>query len=163
MEQKELIEYIEKNFKYEKNIKKIDDKQFSITVEKDKIINILSFLKLLDFKQLALITAVDWIKEKKFEVIYIIFSYSHIQQILVKTFINRDKPEIETIKTLWEVAGMYERDVHEFFGIDFIGNDDKRPLILHNWKDKPPLRKDFDSLKYSNKIFGKFKKDEEND
>ncbi|HAF07860.1 TPA: NADH-quinone oxidoreductase subunit C [candidate division WOR-3] len=161
VEQKDLIESIEKNFKYKKEIKVIDGKQFIVTVEKDKVLNILSFLKLIDFKQLALITAVDWIDEKKFEIVYVLFSYSHIQQVLVKTFVERDNPQVETVKNLWDVASMYERDVHEFFGIDFVGNDDLRPLILHNWKDLPPLRKDFDSLKYSNKMFGKFKKDEE--
>jgi len=159
--QKELIEYIKNNFKGIENIKSIDEKQFSITVQKERIINILSFLKLSNFKELALITAVDWIKEEKIEVVYILFSYEYEQQLIVKTYIDRQEPSIESIKNLWEIATMYERDVHEFFGIDFIGNDDKRPLILHNWKDIPPLRKDFDSLKYSNTIFGKFKKDKE--
>ncbi len=161
MNQKELIEYIKNNFKGIENIKSIDEKQFSITVQKERIINILSFLKLSNFKELALITAVDWIKEEKIEVVYILFSYEYEQQLIVKTYIDRQEPSIESIKNLWEIATMYERDVHEFFGIDFIGNDDKRPLILHNWKDIPPLRKDFDSLKYSNTIFGKFKKDKE--
>lgn len=161
MNQNELIEYIKKNFKAIEDIQSIDEKEFSITVQKDRIVNILSFLKLSHFKQLALITAVDWIKEKKYEVVYILFSYEYMQQLLVKTYIDREEPCIESIKNLWEIAAIYERDIHEFFGIDFIGNDDKRPLFLHNWKDIPPLRKDFDSLKYSNSLFGKFKKDEE--
>ena len=35
------------------------------------------------------------------------------------------------------------------FGIVFKGNPDLSPLFLHNWKDLPPLRKDFDTEEYS--------------
>ncbi|MGE3063827.1 MAG: NADH-quinone oxidoreductase subunit C [bacterium] len=160
MEQKDLILKIKESF-LDAEVNITDAKQFSITVEKNEIVRLLSFMQMLDFQQLAIISAVDWIKENKFELVYNVFSYTHIQQVLIKTFIDRDKPKIQSVMNLWEVAQMYERDVHEFFGIDFEGNNDLRPLILHNWKDKPPMRKDFDSLKYSNEIYGTFKKSEE--
>ena len=40
--------------------------------------------------------------------------------------------------------------MHEFFGVEFEGNpDSNKQLFLENWDDMPPLRKDFDSIKYS--------------
>ncbi|MDD3803341.1 MAG: NADH-quinone oxidoreductase subunit C [bacterium] len=160
MEQREIILKIKENFS-KSEVKVFDEKQFSVFADKDDIVRILSFMQMIGFQQLAIISAVDWIDEKKFELVYNLFSYTHIQQVLVKTKIERDNPKIQSVMNLWEVAQMYERDVHEFFGIEFSGNDDMRPLILHNWKDKPPMRKDFDSLKYSNEIYGTFKKSEE--
>lgn len=160
MEQKEIVLKIKENFG-RSEIKIFDEKQFSVFADKDDIVRILSYMQMLGFQQLAIISAVDWIKENKFELVYNLFSYTHIQQVLVKTKIERDNPKIQSVMNLWDVAQMYERDVHEFFGIEFLGNDDMRPLILHNWKDKPPMRKDFDSLKYSNEIYGTFKKSEE--
>ena len=35
----------------------------------------------------------------------------------------------------------------------FDGNPDLKPLILENWKEMPPMRKDFDPQKYSNEHF----------
>jgi len=160
MEQKDIISKIKESFP-DSEIKVFDDRQFSVYADKNDIVRLLSYMQMLDFRQLAIISAVDWIEEKRFELVYNLFSYTHIQQVLVKTSVERDNPKIQSVMNLWDVAQMYERDVHEFFGIEFSGNDDMRPLILHNWKDKPPMRKDFDSLKYSNELYGKFKKSEE--
>lgn len=160
MEQKDIILKIKENFP-DSEVKVFDDRQFSVHVQKDDVVRLLSFLQMTDFQQLAIISAVDWIKENRFELVYNLFSYTHIQQVLVKAFVDRERPVIQSVMNLWEVAQMYERDVHEFFGIEFTGNNDMRPLILHNWKDKPPMRKDFDSLKYSNELYGTFKKSEE--
>ncbi|NIA23900.1 MAG: NADH-quinone oxidoreductase subunit C [Proteobacteria bacterium] len=158
MTQKEIIEKIEESFP-NVTTKVIDEHQLSVTIDKEQNIAVLAFLQNIDFKELAILTAVDWIEERQFEVVYNLFSYSDYQQILVKARIDRDNPKIQSVLNLWDVAKMYERDVHEFFGIQFIGNNDLRPLFLHNWLDLPPMRKDFDSLAYSNKVYGKFKEE----
>lgn len=158
MNQNEIIAKVKERFPSAAE-KIIDSKQFSILFDEKDIVSAVSYMQMLGFKQLALITAVDWLDRGKFEVVYNLFSYEHIQQALIKVEIDRANPKVQSVSNLWETAGMYERDVHEFFGIEFAGNDDLRPLILHNWKDKPPMRKDFDSEEYSNRLFGNFKKE----
>ncbi|MCD6116357.1 NADH-quinone oxidoreductase subunit C [bacterium] len=158
MTQKEIIEKIKNNFQ-KVDIKILDDHQFSVGIKKEQNISVLAFLQLLGFKELALLTAVDWIDDGEFEIVYNLFSYSDNQQILVKTRIKRDNLDIQSVVNLWETAEMYERDTHEFFGVNFIGNDKLMPLFLHNWLDIPPMRKDFDSLAYSNEVYGKFKEE----
>ncbi|RKX67366.1 NADH-quinone oxidoreductase subunit C [candidate division TA06 bacterium] len=160
MTQKEIIEKIKDSFPNAKT-KIIDEHQFSVVIDKEQNIAVLAFLQNIDFKELAILTAVDWMEEKQFEVVYNLFSYSHYQQILVKARIDRDNPKIQSVLNLWDVAKTYERDVHEFFGIEFIGNDELKPFFLHNWLDLPPMRKDFDSLAYSNEVYGKFKEERE--
>ncbi len=155
MNQQEIIEKIKENFPDVK-VNVIDEHQFSVEIKREQNVAVLAYMQLIGFKQLALLTAVDWIEQNQFEVVYILFSYDDYQQALVKARIPRDNPKIQSIMNLWEVAQMYERDVHEFFGIEFVGNPDLRPLFLHNWLDLPPMRKDFDSLAYSQKVFGKF-------
>ena len=50
----------------------------------------------------------------------------------------------------------YEREAFEYFGIRFPGNPDfEKPLILEDWDDMPPLRKDFDPRAYSDAHFSK--------
>jgi NADH-quinone oxidoreductase subunit C len=152
MKNDRILNLIKENFS-DAEIKIIDDQQFSVTVSKDLNSEILSFLQMHGYEELALLTAVDQIKENKFEVVYILFSYEESIQILVKCKVDRDNPKIQSVHNLWPIAKTYERDVHEFFGIEFIGNDELKPFFLHNWLDMPPMRKDFDTLEYSRRAF----------
>jgi NADH-quinone oxidoreductase subunit C len=43
---------------------------------------------------------------------------------------------------------MHERENHEMFGIIFEGHGDLSPLLLEDWDNLPPMRKDFDSRKF---------------
>ncbi len=73
--------------------------------------------------------------------------------ILVKTRIPRDNPVQDTLLPLWDQAQTYEREIHEMFGIKFEGNPRLTPFILEDWEGIPPMRKDFDSRKYSQIIY----------
>ena len=62
--------------------------------------------------------------------------------VRVKTT-ERDKPMLHSVADLWSIAGIFEREVYDFFGIVFIGNPDMRRLFLSiDWKGFP-LRKDY--------------------
>lgn len=134
-------------------VNEIDDREVKIDAEPDRIIGILSTLKEIGYSHLSILTCVDWIEEKKLELIYILYSWNDGGKFLISTRINREKPKFLTVMHLWPVARFYEREIHEFFGVEFEGNDDMKPLILENWDDIPPLRKDFDPLEYSKKKF----------
>jgi NADH:ubiquinone oxidoreductase subunit C len=48
---------------------------------------------------------------------------------------------LPTISTLFPVANWYEREVHDLFGIAFVGHPDLRSLLLpEGWTDAPPMR-----------------------
>lgn len=79
-------------------------------------------------------------------VIYRLFATSKNQQaIVVKTSTaDRVKPELYTVSDLWDSANLYEREVYDFFGIEFINHPGMRRLFLRgNWEGYP-LRKDYD-------------------
>ena len=130
-----------------------DDQQATVRVSKKGFLEVLAFLKHLPFEHLANIFGVDRIDEGEFEVNYNLWSYEYDLSLIVKVRISRDKPLLSTCMDLWEHAQVYEREVHEFFGIEFDGNPDLSPLFLHNWQDLPPLRKDFKTEEYSEKAF----------
>ncbi len=152
MKSDRIINLIKENFE-NVEINVIEEQQISVSLSKDLNSAILSFLQMEGYRELALLTAVDRINENIFEVVYILFSYEEQVQILVKCAIDRDNPKIQSVHNLWEIAKTYERDVHEFFGIEFVGNDELEPFFLHNWLDIPPMRKDFDTLEYSRRAF----------
>ncbi len=55
------------------------------------------------------------------------------------------KPEVATTSDILPPAGIYERQIHDLFGIDFRGHPDMKRIILNeDWpKDEYPLRKDW--------------------
>ena len=57
---------------------------------------------------------------------------------------DREKPFIHSVADLWKVAGLYEREVYDFYGIIFIGNPDMRRLFLSIDWNGYPLRKNYD-------------------
>lgn len=97
----------------------------------------------LRFDFLVTIVGMDWVE--KMGCIYYLQSTSDHSRIAIKaTTADRENPMLHSIADLWHIAGIFEREVYDFFGIVFIGNPDMRRLFLSiDWKGYP-LRKDYD-------------------
>jgi len=90
------------------------------------------------------ITGVDWLKEKKMEVIYDYNQYGEEPcRVVVRTFIDREAPELPTISEVFPSAAWHERETHDFYGIVFAGHPYLVPLLLPEDADFHPLLKDF--------------------
>jgi NADH-quinone oxidoreductase subunit C len=107
------------------------------------------------FEILLQISVVDWLKEKEFELVYQLWSVTESVHAFVKTRIPRENAEMPTVMDIWPVAETYEREAHEFFGINFKGNPRLGPFILEPREyEKHPFRKDFNTLSYVKAIYG---------
>jgi len=135
------------------NVKKLRPQNLEAKVPESITIDILSHLKSHGYSHLATISCVDWIDDNKFELAYHLFSYEDRINITIQTRIDREKAKYITAKELWPVAQFYERDIHDFFGVEFEGNDNLEELILENWNHTPPMRKDFDTRKFVNEQY----------
>lgn len=114
----------------------------------------LAYLKAEGFKQLSMLSCVDWIEDGQFQLVYLLFDWDQGVRLQLRTRIDRKNPTFTTATNIYPGAQYYERDVHEFFGVEFEGNAmSYKPLFMENWDDIPPLRKDFDSKAYSDKKF----------
>jgi NADH-quinone oxidoreductase subunit C/D len=56
---------------------------------------------------------------------------------------NIESPELLSVCEFWEAANLYEREVHDFFGIVFLNNPDMRRLFLRSDWNGYPLRKNY--------------------
>lgn len=56
---------------------------------------------------------------------------------------DREHPQIPTVSDIWKIAELYEREVYDFYGIQFTGHPDMRRLFLRNDWVGYPLRKDY--------------------
>ena len=139
------------------NITKVNvqrENRIFVDTEKDKLISVLYGMKLIGFNQLSIMSAVDRIKDNEFELFYVLYNYKEKVNAIVRTRIPRDNPVIETADKIYPSAHTYERELTEMFGIAVSGNPDSgKPFLLENWKDKPPMRKDFESVEYVDRNF----------
>ena len=139
------------------NITKVNvqrENRIFVDTKKDKLISVLYGMKLIGFNQLSIMSAVDRIKDNEFELFYVLYNYKEKVNAIVRTRIPRDNPVIETADKIYPPAHTYERELTEMFGISVNGNSDSgKPFILENWKDKPPMRKDFGSVEYVDEHF----------
>ncbi len=125
-----------------------------VDVDKDKVISTLYSMKLMGFHQLSVQNVIDRINDGKFEIFYVLYSHEYKINVVVRTWIDRDNPVIETAANIYPSAHTWEREISEMFGVEVEGNEDSgKPFILENWKDVPPMRKDFNSVKYSSEHF----------
>jgi len=125
-----------------------------VDVEQNQIASALYHMKLIGFNQLSIFTAVDRIAENQFELVYVLYSTKEKINCIVRSRIPRDHPVIDTVDKIYPPTHTYERELTEMFGIAVNGNPDAgKPFLLENWKDKPPMRKDFDSIKYVHSKF----------
>jgi NADH-quinone oxidoreductase subunit C len=89
------------------------------------------------------ITAVHYPKrEKPFDVVWILYSFSKNERVRVKTQIA-DGEHIPSAVPIWATANWLERETFDMFGIHFDGHPDlKRILLPDGWKGHP-LRKEY--------------------
>ncbi len=90
------------------------------------------------------VTAVDWLKEEKMEVVY---DYNHFaieqSRVVVRAFVSREEPAIDTVSGVFPSADWHERETWDFFGIDFKGHPNQIRILLPEDADFHPLLKDF--------------------
>ena len=117
-----------------------------LTVEGSAIIEVCRFLRDgagLNFEVLSDLTALDWPKQEKIQVVYHLFSYTHNHQVVLKVDLPRDNPKIATVEGVWKVANWFEREVYDLFGVIFEGHSDLRRIMLPEDWIGYPLRKDY--------------------
>ncbi|SFV62870.1 NADH-ubiquinone oxidoreductase chain C [hydrothermal vent metagenome] len=127
------------------------DNLAKVVVDRHRLFDLITMLnREYDYITLTAITCADWIEDEHFALSYILTRADRKHAIMVQSMIGRDEPHIESIVGSFKQAQIMERDLHEMYGIDFIGNDNLVELSLENWIHTPPLRREFDTLEFVN-------------
>ncbi|MGO1243722.1 MAG: NADH-quinone oxidoreductase subunit C [Sphingobacterium sp.] len=119
----------------------------SVGIAKERIIDLLRFLKEddeLSFSYLTDITAVHYPElEDPFCIVYHLHNLVQNIRIRIKVFVGGEPPSIPTATTLWKGANWMERETYDFFGIDFQGHPDLRRILNMDDLDVFPMRKEY--------------------
>lgn len=120
--------------------------EVTITVKKDDILAVLSFLKeSLQFNLLTDVTAVDYLgkNEDRFMLVYQLFSVDNKDRLRIKAPLAEADGHIQSATQVWGTANWLEREVFDLFGIVFDNHPDlRRILMTPDWVGHP-LRKDY--------------------
>ncbi|MCT7547609.1 NADH-quinone oxidoreductase subunit D [Aliarcobacter butzleri] len=118
----------------------IDSKDLKSTISKLK--NEDNYTILLD------VTAVDYLKfpdvtPSRFAVIYILRDSTFTKEITIKSYVDDNTLEIDSLYDLYESADWAERETFDQYGIKFIGHPNLKRVLNHHQFIGHPLRKDY--------------------
>ena len=82
-------------------------------------------------------------QEDSLEVVYVFNRFSARHRVNLRVRTPRSNPQIPTIAEIFPIAHWQEREIHEFFGIVFIGHPYLIPLLLPEDAEYHPLLKDY--------------------
>ena len=116
------------------------DRRFFVNIEKKDLKRVIRrLIRMKNYTHLSTITALD--TGSDIEVIYHVAFTDALVSVRVQT--SKDDPVLLSIVDLIPGAALYEREIHDLFGVEFEGNPDLSPLLLpDNWPEGVyPLRK----------------------
>lgn len=119
----------------------------SVTVPKDRLVDAIRTAKDAGFVQLSDIFGIDWLEYpghqgERFTVVYNLYHLDAGERLFVRVDVA-DGESLPTITHLWKGASFMEREVYDFFGVEFDDHPDLRKLLTPEDLIGHPHRKDF--------------------
>ncbi len=122
--------------------------RIDVTVAPDRMVEIATFFRdKLGFDHPSGVSAVDYNREARFEIVYHLSSIRNVGQrdiiVNLKESVPRNSPRATSLVKIWPGVENYERESLEMFGIQFDGHPRPEKLFLNdNWDGPPPMRKE---------------------
>ncbi|MBA2391994.1 MAG: NADH-quinone oxidoreductase subunit C [Ktedonobacteraceae bacterium] len=114
----------------------------ALNIDREHLVAVCRFLRdQLGFDLLSCISGVDMLDH--LETVYHIRSISRSQLLQLKVQIDREKPEVDSIVSVWQTANWLERETYDMYGIHFSGHPDLRRMMLDDDFEGYPLLKTF--------------------
>ncbi|TAN34790.1 NADH-quinone oxidoreductase subunit C [bacterium] len=121
-----------------------------VTVPSARIREALAGLKADGYRLLVFLTCVDHLVDRsreawpgRYELVYQLRDLQTRDQIRVRTFVDGDRPQIDSVHDLFPPANWDERETYDLFGIVFSDHPDlTRILMPDDWVGHP-LRRDY--------------------
>jgi len=127
------------------------DDLYKVSVNYERVFTLIDFLgNTYNYKTLNAITCTDWIEDGHFALTYMLTTLDRTNTFMIQTMVSREDTKVKSLSNQFKQAQIMERDLHEMYGIDFVGNENLKELSLENWIHTPPLRREFDTLEFVN-------------
>jgi NADH-quinone oxidoreductase subunit C len=112
-------------------------------IRKEALVQTCRGLKEKGFDYLKKITAVDYLNY--IEVVYVLYNTKSKEQEILYAQLDLRDPSIESNMSVYSAADWYEREMAEMFGIEVMGREKTKRLLLEEWNGSGyPLLKSFE-------------------
>ena len=113
-----------------------------IEVDRSNLVAVCRFLRdQLGFDMLSCISGVDMLDH--LETVYHLRSLTRKQLLQIKVRLDHEKPEVDSVVSVWPTANWLERETYDMYGIKFSGHPDLRRMLLDDDFEGYPLLKSF--------------------
>lgn len=117
----------------------------SVEIDRTHLVAVCRFLRdQLGFDLLSCISGVDMLDH--LECVYHMRSLTRGQLLQLKVRLDKEKPEVESVVSVWPTANWLERETYDMFGIHFPGHPDLRRMLLDDGFEGYPLLKSFKTV-----------------
>jgi NADH-quinone oxidoreductase subunit C len=118
-----------------------------LTIDRKHLLDLMKMLRddtQASFKHLAYITAIDYPDDDyRFYVLYDLWDSVGLKRVRIKVPLLESDAWVPSVCGVYPSANWHEREMMELFGIAVRNHPDPRKLLLPDWVDEHPLRKDF--------------------
>lgn len=112
------------------------------SVKKDKFIELVKeFKETYNFNFLVDITAVEY--DNYFQAVYHFMNLDEKKIIRIKVDLEKDKPSLPSLTSLFKAADLQEREVFDLMGIAYEGHPNLKRVLCPDDFEGHPLRKNF--------------------
>jgi NADH/F420H2 dehydrogenase subunit C len=113
-----------------------------LDVDRENLVAVCRFVRdQLGFDILSCISGVDMLDH--LETVYHIRSTTRAQLLQLKVRLDYEKPEVDSVVSVWATANWLERETYDMYGIRFSGHPDLRRMLLDDDFEGFPLLKSF--------------------
>lgn len=114
----------------------------SLEIDRTNLLAVCRFLRdQLGFDLLSCISGVDMLDH--LESVYHVRSLARNQLLQLKVRLDAEKPEVDSVVSVWSTANWLERETYDMFGIRYTGHPDLRRMLLDDDFEGYPLLKSF--------------------
>ena len=120
----------------------------SLEIDHTNLVAVCRFLRdQLGFDLLSCISGVDMLDH--LETVYHLRSLTRGQLLQIKVRLDHEKPEVDSVVSVWPTANWLERETYDLFGIKFTGHPDLRRMLLDDDFVGYPLLKSFHQVPFT--------------
>jgi len=131
-------------------LKTIKGDFLGLEVDSTNLVAVCRFLRdQLGFDMLSSISGVDMLDH--LETVYHVRSLTRGQLLQIKVRLDHEKPEVDSVVSVWPTANWLERETYDMYGIKFAGHPDLRRMLLDDEFEGFPLLKSFHQVPFTNK------------
>src|SRR5438874_220513 len=126
----------------ELSLKTLKGDFLGLEVDSTNLVAVCRFLRdQLGFDLLSCISGVDMLDH--LETVYHVRSLTRGQLLQIKVRLDHEKPEVDSVVSVWPTANWLERETYDLYGIKFAGHPDLRRMLLDDDFEGYPLLKSF--------------------